>query len=134
MFGETMPIEAVNLLANSAGAMPIAEMRAKLLEIAACRPTVDDELVALIDWLRNHRGVGRTRTALAADRITDLMAKLERYRRVVSAFVAKYIECEPHISDAFLHRQLRCGQYTGPTIEKELHELKALSDSTEGEL
>lgn len=37
MFGETMPIEAVNLLWDSPGEMTIGEMRAKLREIASTR-------------------------------------------------------------------------------------------------
>jgi hypothetical protein len=35
------------------------------------------------------------------------------------AFLAKMKECEPHIADAFLHRELRCGPYTGPSYAAE---------------
>lgn len=49
------------------------------------------------------------------------------------AFFAKFDECKPHIDDAFLHRQLRVGDYTGPQLGTELEALRALIVSHKGE-
>jgi len=41
------------------------------------------------------------------------------------ALVAKLDECEPHMADAFLHREMRAGPYTGPQYGTELTALRA---------
>lgn len=40
--------------------------------------------------------------------------------------IAKLDECAPHVSDAFLHRGLRCGPYEGPNYAAELAALRDL--------
>jgi hypothetical protein len=49
----------------------------------------------------------------------------EEVERAASALVTKLDECQPHIADAFLHRHLRCGPYSGPTYADELTALRA---------
>ena len=36
------------------------------------------------------------------------------------SLVGKLEECAPHIGDAFVHRELRCGPYDGPDYAREL--------------
>jgi hypothetical protein len=52
-----------------------------------------------------------------------------RLRAAARALVAKLDECGPAIDDAFTHRQMRVGPYTGPNYGEELEALReALHD------
>ncbi|MEO0501183.1 MAG: hypothetical protein AAF205_11600 [Pseudomonadota bacterium] len=44
----------------------------------------------------------------------------------VRAFLAKWERCEPHLADAFLHREIRVGPYSGPSVTLEISELRRL--------
>lgn len=66
----------------------------------------------------------------AADEIASLRARVEAMTGAVKTFLARLDECTPYINDAFLHRELRCGEYTGPTYAAELENLRqALKDT-----
>lgn len=55
----------------------------------------------------------------------------DKLREAAEALLAKLDECEPHVADAFLHRQLRVGTYTGPNYGDELDRLRqALSETS----
>ncbi len=45
---------------------------------------------------------------------------------VLRKLVAKIDECAPHVGDAFLHRELRCGPYDGPSYAEELAAARTL--------
>lgn len=47
---------------------------------------------------------------------------------IVRAFLARYDECLPHITDAFVVRELHCGPYSGPDYAAEM---KALREAVE---
>jgi hypothetical protein len=63
-----------------------------------------------------------TRSATPIERLREENARIVT---LANALVAKLDECERHITDAFLHRQLRCGDYTGPNYGEELKALRA---------
>lgn len=52
------------------------------------------------------------------------MTDTPKLRGAAEALVAKLDECADHVADAFLHRFLRCGEYTGPTYKDELDALR----------
>lgn len=49
----------------------------------------------------------------------------EALREAARALVAKLDECDPHIADAFLMREMKCGPYDGPNYSAELRDLRA---------
>jgi len=55
-----------------------------------------------------------------------------RLHAAATALVAKLDECAPHIADAFLHRELRCGAYTGPNYAEELAVVRRALSATTG--
>lgn len=69
----------------------------------------------------------------AAAAITSLQERNSKLEEAARAFVAKFDECKPHIDDAFVHRQMRVGEYKGPQLGEELAVLRALlSGGSEG--
>lgn len=63
----------------------------------------------------------------AAAEIERLVARVGELEDAISAFLAKHEQVAPHINDAFLMRELKCGPYTGPHYGEELDRLRALS-------
>lgn len=59
---------------------------------------------------------------------TSARQLLEAAREGLQKFLAKWEECEPHVNDAFFHRQLRMGPYSGPQFAAELAELRHLAE------
>lgn len=49
----------------------------------------------------------------------------ETLRKAAQALVAKLDECDVHIADAFLIREMKCGPYEGPNYSTELRDLRA---------
>lgn len=52
-----------------------------------------------------------------------------KYGEVMDALgelVSKLDEIEPHMADAFFHREMRCGPYEGPQYGEELRKARAL--------
>lgn len=68
-----------------------------------------------------------SKSAVAIKAMLAFAAPLETAARTL---IAKLDECAPHVSDAFLHRELRCGPYEGPNYAVEL---AALRDLVEGD-
>lgn len=62
----------------------------------------------------------------------SLEASIAKLVEAITAFLAKWDECEPHVDDAFFHRQLRMGAYTGPQFGEELKALRAIISDQEG--
>ena len=59
--------------------------------------------------------------------VDEAIKRGRRLREIATnaaALLAKLDECEPFIADAFLHRFLRFGEYTGPNYAAELAALR----------
>lgn len=55
-----------------------------------------------------------------------LRERVEALEGAAMAFIAKLDHCAPYVADAFLHRELRCGEYDGPNYIEELKALRAI--------
>lgn len=87
-----------------------------------------DELSILLD----HNGIGQVADLIrdgeydeheattAFVRFEHNLPRPDAMREALKKLVAKLDECEPHISNAFMHQFIRGGAYTGPTYEAEL--------------
>lgn len=64
--------------------------------------------------------------------MTDLSELIERVE-AAQALVAKLDECDPHIADAFLFREMKCGPYDGPNYSAELRDLRAALTDTKAD-
>lgn len=87
------------------------------------RAMVSDDAKAIVCKDRTTREMCSD-ISCAATELADLRRKLDVMREAVRAFLAKHDECQPHITDAFVHRELRCGPYTGPSYADELAALR----------
>ena len=64
----------------------------------------------------------------AVNVLPNLLSDLREAREAIGAFVAKYEECEPHITGAFqMAFTVRGHQYTGPNYAAELARLRELA-------
>lgn len=63
-----------------------------------------------------------------ANMVPSLLARIAALESIevrAAQLVAKLDVVAPHINDAFTHRFLRCGNYTGPNYAAELDSLRA---------
>lgn len=88
------------------------------VEIARRDGTTAQERSALVRWMWGHN---RKPDDIVMWRPAEEPIDVGTAAR---ALVVKLDACAPHVADAFLHRQLRCGLYDGPTYEAELAALK----------
>jgi hypothetical protein len=77
-------------------------------------------------------GISVAEAHATAAALTSLQERSRKLEEAARAFVAKFDECKPHIDDAFVHRQMRVGEYKGPQVDEELAALRALLSGCEG--
>jgi hypothetical protein len=80
----------------------------------------------LVELLAHHRFAALADHPLNTRPVVDHETGFGVTQQAARALVAKLDECEPHITDAFLHRELRCGPYEGPNYGEELKALRRL--------
>lgn len=88
--------------------------------------------------------VGRARLDLLVEAVNALptLAELtaanarveeaDKLDGAVAAFLAKYAECEPSLTSAFVFQQMHLGPYTGPNFGEELAALRKTLADREG--
>jgi hypothetical protein len=82
-----------------------------------------DNQDALVAAIRSHFATDIAAQEVAAA-VRSLMGS-DDVADAARALIAKLDECQPHIDDAFLHRNMRCGEYDGPQYGEELSALRA---------
>ena len=106
---------------------------------ALCEATHDGEVGARLEWLQAqtvHMGTdGSTARCMerlwlvarvARTAVPRLLRELEEARALLTAFMDKWAQVEPHVATAiFIAFTNRMGPYTGPTIEAELRDIRA---------
>ena len=90
-------------------------------------PSIRDlnpDIAAMQDAAEANKGAIRALTP-TPDRIGK-----DAVREAAQALIAKLDECDPHIADAFLMREMKCGPYDGPNYSAELRDLRSTLSAT----
>ncbi|CAN5702837.1 hypothetical protein BH11PSE6_BH11PSE6_00120 [soil metagenome] len=92
------------------------EALAQAYHLETGRPIVDNY------WRQRSLGTMAENDRYAVRAMLAFAAPLETAARTL---IAKLDECAPHVSDAFLHLEMRCGPYEGPNYAVELAALRS---------